>query len=599
MNPDMCICCGRCIQVCPHDARDFQDDFEQFKEDLQRGTDIVAIVAPSIAANFPDRYLNINGWLKQEGVEAVFDVSFGAELTVKSYLEYINEEAPESVLAQPCPAIVTYIEIYRPELRKYLAPAHSPMLHLIQMIKEYYPQYSSHKVAAISPCLAKKREFEETGLGDYNVTFRSLVNFFKENNIKLEDFNEEDFDNPEAERAVLFSSPGGLMRTAAREIPDIISRVRKIEGPESIYSYLDDFSESINKNVSPLLVDCLNCELGCNGGTGTTLQEANPDVLENAVEERSERMKEIYREKENNVLFSSREKKSLKEVLDKYWKPGLYSRGYQDLSGNNDIEVPAENKLQEIYESMDKYGEEDHYDCSSCGYDSCEEMAIAIYNGLNTEENCHFYLLEEMEKEKEQINELMEKVKRKKENTEQRKKELNDLFDEMHKRLENIDISNDDITSEIVNIASRMEKMRENMVKLKKDVEEINEFSSRSGKILEKIINAAEETGLLALNARIEAARAGEAGRGFSVVAKNIKKLSEDSDEGAEQIDEFLAEINSKLDLIDDRTSDVSGQTGEIAETTQQISASSQEISAMLSELVDILDDKESSEEDR
>ena len=47
-------------------------------------------MAPAIASNFPDTYLNINGWLRSLGVEAVFDVSFGAELTVKSYLEHIK-----------------------------------------------------------------------------------------------------------------------------------------------------------------------------------------------------------------------------------------------------------------------------------------------------------------------------------------------------------------------------------------------------------------------------------------------------------------------------------------------------------------------------
>ncbi len=82
-----------------------------------------AIVAPAIAANFPDHYFQVNTWLRSIGVEAIFDVSFGAELTVKSYLEHVKQHNPELVIAQPCPAIVTYVQIYRPELIPYLAPA--------------------------------------------------------------------------------------------------------------------------------------------------------------------------------------------------------------------------------------------------------------------------------------------------------------------------------------------------------------------------------------------------------------------------------------------------------------------------------------------
>lgn len=90
VNPYMCIGCGNCIEKCTHKARYWFDDFDILLEDLAAGHEIIAIVAPSIAANFPSTYLHINGWLKSIGVKEVFDVSFGAELTVKSYVEYLN-----------------------------------------------------------------------------------------------------------------------------------------------------------------------------------------------------------------------------------------------------------------------------------------------------------------------------------------------------------------------------------------------------------------------------------------------------------------------------------------------------------------------------
>ncbi len=73
-------------------------------DELSKGTPIVAIVAPAVAVNFKGQDLELNGWLKSIGVKAVFDVSFGAELTTKSYVEQLSNEKPLLMIAQPCPA---------------------------------------------------------------------------------------------------------------------------------------------------------------------------------------------------------------------------------------------------------------------------------------------------------------------------------------------------------------------------------------------------------------------------------------------------------------------------------------------------------------
>lgn len=204
INPEMCIGCSSCVDACTHQARTVIDNFSEFMTAVNNKERIVAIVAPAIAASFPDTYLNLNGWLKSIGVAALFDVSFGAELTVKSYLEHIKANKPKTVIAQPCPAIVNYIEIHQPELIKYLAPADSPMAHTMKMIRQYYPEYSHHKIAVISPCIAKRREFDAIDLGNFNVTIHSLHQYFKENKINLSKYQPIDFDHEPAERAVLF-----------------------------------------------------------------------------------------------------------------------------------------------------------------------------------------------------------------------------------------------------------------------------------------------------------------------------------------------------------------------------------------------------------
>ena len=505
INDDLCIGCGQCLAACTWGARTIVDDTAEFFNDLNRGVPIVTIIAPGIAASFPHTYLNLNGWFKKQGIAANFDVSFGAELTIKTYLEHIKASSPKAVISQPCPAIVSYIEIYKPELLEYLAPADSPMLHTIKMVKEFYPQYKNHKFAVISPCIAKKREFEETGLGDYNVTMVKLKEYFEKNNIALERSERTHYDNPPAERGVLFSTPGGLLETAVRWNNDLRAIIRKIEGPHVIYKYLDHLDKDIARGLAPVVIDCLNCDKGCNGGTGTDCKGQSFDQLEKTIEKRNELMQKGYLSYQEKDMIAANEINEIQKdkiiqdkiigIIDKHWKPGLYGRTYVDRSNHKLMTNVPKRNLDEIYKLMLKDTEEDHKNCSACGYGSCKDMAVAIYNGLNKPRNCHHY----------------------------------------QEKLLKINLEN---TKKVSDLAQQLVLREFNSEKL----------LARFGPIIKAIEDISFQTSLLAVNASIEAAHAGDAGAGFDIVAKEVKELASKSTEETVKIYNSLSDLQSVLD---------------------------------------------------
>jgi iron only hydrogenase large subunit-like protein/prefoldin subunit 5 len=599
VHSEKCIHCGECIKVCDHEARDFTDDTEEFFNDLEKGKRISIIAAPAIRINWSN-YKNLFGYLKTLGVNMIYDVSFGADITVWAYLKAIRENNLSSIIAQPCPAIVNYIEKYQPELIGKLAPVQSPMICTAIYMKKYAG--ITDDIAFLSPCISKADEINDNnalGYVKYNVTFKKLLQYLESKNINLSKYAEEDFNDMDCSLGFLFSRPGGLKENVETKVKN--AWIRQIEGQHHVYEYLKEYSKNVKgKEELPLLVDILNCSYGCNFGTATCNSSSKANSNIDYSDLKFNKLKEM-KIKEKGGKLTGKKIDWLHKYFDKKLKLEDFKRTYNHNEAIEDLKEPSELDYDEIFIKMNKKNDDDrNINCSACGYGFCKTMAKAIYNNLNVPSNCIDFNKHEVENEllliknkNEQINlldDFNKLTQEKLEKTEFINKKVLEIINsitEVSKGNSESAVVIESISSEATDILSTSKHLKNSIVQMQ---DKLDYFSNAT----KKIVDIANQTNLLSLNAAIEAARAGEEGRGFSVVADEVKKLAEESkliasstQSDQETMLSLIKEIHNVSDVMEDKINDINESLSNMEALIQEITANSEEITAAANSLAD------------
>lgn len=601
VDGSQCIACGACFDACAHDARSYNDDTERFFEDLKKGEKISLLLAPAFLANYPREYAGVLGGLKQLGVNRIISISFGADITTWGYIKYITEHNFTGGISQPCPAVVGYIEKYIPELIPRLVPVHSPMMCGAVYVKKYMKV--PDKLAFISPCVAKKNEIDDPNCGgyvSYNVTFDHLMNYVREHNISGPAVTDE----IEYGLGSIYPMPGGLKENVYWFCGEEIF-IRQIEGERHAYEFLEDYKKRVlGKKDLPFMVDALNCAKGCIYGPGVEPKKNESDDTLYELQ----KIREASKKNDRRHAFSRKlTPKQRLDRLNRQFKDldiNDFIRHYTDKSKGLEIKEPSTSELDAIFAAMEKHGEtEQTINCSACGYATCKDMAKAIYNGCNNKDNCVQYIKGEVERESEAARQMASEVESKNAELKEKNDLIAELIEEVQVNFDSLDCSisemsvgNNSNAEESTGISASMCDVVEFCDQLKEALEKIQGMLVKLEENNEEITNVAEETNLLALNASIEAARAGESGRGFAIIAENIKKLADsskdtasDSDSNKEQIQMAITELLSKAGKLIEVIDGVNARVTNLAASTEEIAASADMVSTISADLKDKL----------
>lgn len=589
------------VSIMPENIRMTQNHFFTA---LEAGKKISVILAPAFLANYPHEYKKVLGYLKEKGVNHIYSVSFGADITTWGYLKYITEHQFLGGISQPCPAVVNYVEKYIPELLPKMMPIHSPMMCMAIYIKKYLK--CDDELAFISPCIAKKTEITDPncyGYVKYNVTFKKL---FETIGNKYQGCKEYE-DELEYGMGALYPMPGGL-RENVEHFLGKEQVVRQVEGEEEAYRYLHEYLERIRTNRrQPFMVDILNCSKGCIYGTATEPERNTDDVMltlsdmRNRASDRTETKKGLFWKKGKNGSpwdDSVPENERLANLMKAFADLDINDFVRKYTNKNVVIKEPSEHEIQEIFTSMNKMdAASQKINCESCGYSSCRNMAKAIYNHVNVKENCVHYVKSVAENEKEKIQNLMEEEQQKQEIHNQKLAGITEQFVSLSDNIDQLGAANETSANEATTLAQHIQEISNFCQQLNSSLATISDFINIYKASNEDISSIAGQTNLLSLNASIEAARAGEAGRGFAVVASEIRELSDSTKnlivENDAKAEEIIPKINASIDSIKDlieNINEMNEKVATIAATSEEISSQTSCVQSMADELRDAVE---------
>ena len=362
--PHRCISCGTCVRECPQGAKSYRRDLGRALELFHPGARVAASVAPSFAAVFPAwQWRRLPSALRRLGFDYVGETAIGAYDVAAATAQAVAKQPGQSHVCTACPAVVRFVECYRPEQAGNLVPVVSPMLAHARHIRRRLADSGDVRVIFIGPCVAKKAEAdrpENEGLVDCALTFAELAEWFEQENVDLSACEETDFDERPRGAARLFPLEGGSVRTSGWTADLLAETVVAASGYEEICTVLD----SIVPGGAPRIIEPLFCKQGCINGPAMPGDRnvflCRGDVLSYAAASESDAAADP--------------------------PPGLAARFIAE--GVDGTPAVTEEQIRKVLAMTGKAKADDQLNCGACGYPSCRDKAVAVIRGMAEPEMC-------------------------------------------------------------------------------------------------------------------------------------------------------------------------------------------------------------------
>ncbi|MDD2217107.1 MAG: [Fe-Fe] hydrogenase large subunit C-terminal domain-containing protein [Eubacteriales bacterium] len=359
---DECVLCGQCYVSCPQNAREIVDTTEIVKTILYDDAPVIASVAPAFPSFFEGvGFESLRKGLIALGFKDAEETAVAATNVKKEYERMIAEKEQSVIITSCCHSVNLLVRKYFPQIAYMLAPVYSPMIAHSIILKERYPDA---KTVFISPCVSKKEEAEESAV-DAVITFDELAKMFEAANIELEPSSDYPPDYKEESKTRLFPTVGGIIRSMNMPNKDYLKIT--IDGIDNCVATLEDIANGTMKNCFIEMSACLGSCI-----RGPLVRKKQKSFIHHFHE-----------------VISSAGKKDFNVPS----VPSEVLRREQEYIPIDVMPTPSEAEIIEILRKTGKIKPEDELNCESCGYNTCREKAIAIYQGKANGDMCLPYLM--------------------------------------------------------------------------------------------------------------------------------------------------------------------------------------------------------------